>query len=48
MTLIEFDPSMSFSLSTKNWAESKEQSVARSAQFSASCRRSGCSPKDQC
>jgi hypothetical protein len=35
---------VSFSLSAKNWAESKEQSDHRSAQSSASCRRSGCSP----
>jgi len=35
---------VSFSLSAKNWAESKEQSDHRSAQSLASCRRSGCSP----
>ena len=35
---------VSFSLAAKNWAETKEQSAARSAQSSASCRRSGCSP----
>jgi hypothetical protein len=37
---------VSFSLSAKNWAETKEQSAARSAQSSASCRRSGCSPAE--
>jgi len=37
---------VSFSLSAKNWAEIKEQSTARSAQSSASCRRSGCSPAE--
>jgi hypothetical protein len=31
---------VSLSLSTENWAESKEQSGVRSAQSSASCRRS--------
>ena len=36
---------LSLSLSAKNWAEIKEQSDYRSAQSSASCRRSGCSPK---
>ena len=35
---------VSLSLSAKNWAESKEQSDLRSAQSSASCRRSGRSP----
>jgi len=35
---------LSFSLSAKNWAESKEQSDYRSAQSLASCRRSGRSP----
>jgi hypothetical protein len=35
---------LSFSLSAKNWAETKEQSDHRSAQSLASCRRSGCSP----
>jgi hypothetical protein len=34
----------SLSLLAKNWAENKEQSVDRSAQSSASCRRSGRSP----
>jgi len=37
---------VSFSLAAKNWAETKEQSAARSAQSSASCRRSGCSPAE--
>jgi hypothetical protein len=31
---------LSLSLSAKNWAERKEQSKPRSAQSSASCRRS--------
>jgi hypothetical protein len=44
MTQIESGGQMSFSLSAKNWAQNEEQSVLRSAQFSASCRRSGCSP----
>ena len=35
---------LSFSLSAKNWAETKEQSAPRSALSSASCRRSGRSP----
>jgi hypothetical protein len=35
---------VSLSLLAKNWAESKEQSGRRSAQSSASCRRSGRSP----
>ncbi len=35
---------VSFSLAAKNWAETKEQSVLRSAQSSASRRRSGRSP----
>lgn len=37
---------VSFSLSAKNWAETNEQSELRSAQSSASCRRSGCSPAE--
>jgi hypothetical protein len=37
---------LSFSLFAENWAESKEQSDRRSAQSSASCRRSGCSPAE--
>lgn len=40
MAQIELDRQLSFSLSAKN----KGQSVARSALFSASWRRSGCSP----
>ena len=40
----EIDWLMSLALSAKNWAESKEQSGVRSAQSSASCRRSGRSP----
>jgi hypothetical protein len=36
---------LSFSLWAKNWADIKEQSDHHSAQSSASCRRSGCSPK---
>ena len=44
MPQIEIGWPLSFSLSAKNWAESKEQSPARSAQSSASCRRSGRSP----
>ena len=37
---------VSLPLSAKNWAETKEQSAARSAQSSASRRRSGCSPAE--
>ena len=37
---------VSLSLSAKNWAESREQSDLRSAQSSASCRRSSCSPAE--
>ena len=37
---------VSFSLSAKNWAESKEQSDDHPAQSLASCRRSGCSPAE--
>ena len=44
MAQTDMDGLVSFSLSTKNWAETKEQSAARSAQFSASCQRSGRSP----
>ena len=40
----EIDWLMSLSLSAKNWADTKEQSGDRSAQSSASCRRSGRSP----
>jgi hypothetical protein len=46
MAQINMQPPMSLSLSAKNWAKSKEQSVARSAQSLASCRRSGCSPAE--
>ena len=46
MTQIESGEQMSFSLSAKNWAQNEEPSVLRSAQFSASCRRSGCSPAE--
>ncbi len=35
---------VSLSLSAENWTETKEQSDHRSAQSSASCRRSGRSP----
>jgi hypothetical protein len=45
MELTEFKKPMSFSLWAKNWAK-KEQSVIGSAQFSTSCRRSGCSPAE--
>jgi hypothetical protein len=44
MALIEFDRPVSLSLLAKNWADNKEQSEDRSAQFSASHRRSGRSP----
>lgn len=44
MAQTELDWSLSFSLLAKNWTEIKEQSVLRSAQSSASCRRSGRSP----
>jgi len=44
MAQTKIDPPLSLSLSAKNWADRKEQSVLRSAQFSASCRRSGRSP----
>jgi len=40
----EIDWLESLSLSAKNWADTKEQSGDRSAQSSASCRRSGRSP----
>jgi len=42
----DMDGPLSLSLSAKNWAETKEQSAARSAQSSASCQRSGCSPAE--
>jgi len=44
MAQTDMDGPVSLSLSAKNWAETKEQSAARSAQSSASCRRSGRSP----
>ncbi len=44
MALIELPHLLSFSLLAKNRADTKEQSVFRSALSSASCRRSGCSP----
>jgi hypothetical protein len=40
----EFSQLMSLSLFAKNWVEPKEQSESHSAQFLASCRRSGRSP----
>jgi len=46
MEQTELGGRVSFSLSAKNWAETKEQSAARSAQSLASCRRSGCSPAE--
>jgi hypothetical protein len=44
MAQTKMDGPLSLSLSAKNWAETKEQSAFRSAQSSASCRRSGRSP----
>jgi len=44
MAQTEIGRPVSLSLSAKNWAETKEQSAARSAQSSASCWRSGRSP----
>jgi|PlaIllAssembly_1097288.scaffolds.fasta_scaffold3306231_2 hypothetical protein len=44
MAQTDMDRRMSLSLLAENWTESKEQSVRRSAQSSASCRRSGRSP----
>jgi len=44
MTQTEVDYLVSLSLSANNWAETYEQSGNRSAQSSASCRRSGRSP----
>ena len=44
MAQTEIDWRVSLSLLAENWAESKEQSVRRSALSSASCRRSGRSP----
>lgn len=46
MAQTEMGRPVSFSLSAKNWAKSKEQSENRSAQSLASCRRSGCSPAE--
>jgi hypothetical protein len=46
MAQTEIGYPVSLSLLAKNWAESKEQSGDRSAQSSASCRRSGCSPAE--
>ena len=46
MAQTDMDGPVSLSLSAKNWAETKEQSAARSAQSSASCQRSGCSPAE--
>ena len=44
MVQTEMNWRMSLSLLAENWAKSNEQSVIRSAQSSASCRRSGRSP----
>jgi len=44
MAQTEMDWLLSLSLLAKNWAEQKEQSDDRPAQFLASCRRSGRSP----
>jgi hypothetical protein len=46
MALTDTGWRVSFSLSAKNWAETKEQSAVRSAQSLASHRRSGCSPAE--
>lgn len=46
MAQIDAGRSLSFSLSAKNWTKNQEQSVCRSAQSLASCRRSGCSPAE--
>jgi len=46
MPQTKMDWPLSLSLSTKNRAEDKEQSILRSALSSASCRRSGCSPAE--
>jgi hypothetical protein len=46
MAQTDVDGLVSLSLSAENWAECKEQSGSRSAQSSASCRRSGCSPAE--
>jgi hypothetical protein len=44
MAQTNWDGPLSLSPLAKNWAETKEQSDIHSAQSSASCRRSGCSP----
>jgi hypothetical protein len=46
MAQTNLDQPLSFSLLAENWAETKEQSTVRSAQSSASCQRSGCSPAE--
>ena len=46
MEQTNLDKPLSLSLSAKNWAQTKEQSDLRSAQSSASCQRSGCSPAE--
>jgi hypothetical protein len=46
MAQTDLDRRLSLALSAKDWVEPKEQSVSRSAQSSASCRRSGCSPAE--
>ena len=46
MAQTNLDQPLSFSLLAENRADTKEQSAARSAQSSASCRRSGCSPAE--
>jgi hypothetical protein len=44
MQVTDLDRQLSLSLSAENRAETKEQSVLRSALSSASCQRSGRSP----
>jgi hypothetical protein len=44
MAQTDMDTALSLSLSAENRAETKEQSVLRSALSSASCQRSGRSP----
>jgi hypothetical protein len=46
MAQTNLDQPLSFSLLAENRADTKEQSAARSALSSASCRRSGCSPAE--
>jgi hypothetical protein len=46
MALTETGEQVSFSLSAKNWADTKRAERERSAQSLASCRRSGCSPAE--